>query len=78
MLVRQGVVDALVGLTSNVKEVCLMEALLLWVHNLCELLTHASSPNIQMQKTGAGVIFHAQEGLPASDLERSKDHETGE
>jgi hypothetical protein len=47
-----------------------MEALLLWVHNRYELLTNASSPNIQMQKTGAGVIFHAQEGLPASDLER--------
>jgi hypothetical protein len=24
-----------------------------------------------MQKAGAGVIFHAQEDLPASDLERS-------
>lgn len=73
MLVWQGVVDALVVLTSNVKEVHLMEALLQWVHNLCELLTHASSPNIQMQKTGAGVIFHAQEDLPASDLERYVD-----
>ncbi len=30
-----------------------MEALLLWVHNRCELLTHASSPNIKKQKTGA-------------------------
>jgi hypothetical protein len=47
-----------------------MEALLLWVHNRCEFLIHASSPNIQMQKTGAGVIFHSHEGLPASNLER--------
>ena len=36
------------------------------LHLLCEF----AHPKIQMQKTGPGVIFHPQEVLPASDLER--------
>jgi len=28
------------------------------------------SPNIQMQKTGAGVAYRGDAALPASDLER--------
>ena len=39
--------------------------------NLSVAILHLS--NIQMQKTGVGVLFHDQEDLSASDLGRSKD-----
>jgi hypothetical protein len=55
---------------SGIQEVSSTGCLL---HLLCE----SAASNIQMQKTGAGVIFHAQEALPASDLERWMDREGG-